>query len=507
MSENLRKQLINQINNLPDNDRLLSKVLSYLKDYNGADPLRRSIYKENVAKNIKKNINIIVPIVCDDMFEYIRDDGMVVSIQEYISTQYTEQEDLVEAIRNNYYYGISRLEKEENETFANTLYKDIGECIKEGRIRLNQSAKTFLRNGNFPLIVTTLGFPVIEGELNLEKESSVWYNPNRRNDLPIVNNVVSTKVYHIFGGETYSSWVYNEQTLLKFMHSLHSEDYGAKNLFRLLRKHGNVDAKRLLVMGASLPNWLFRFFIYPMFEEDLKNVKGYWLSLYDIETELDFFLKQNNYTGLTNLKMENRIDNVIAEATCECGQHNHKEVRRPNIFISYKRENDNKAKADIINRVVSILQNQGVVWLDTERVSDGGNPYWAEIKNAVKYCDIFVPIVTSRYMEEYISACDISEIPSKEPLSDADSENANDGPIVETLKPVLREAYYAIAYKKKCAPIIILDENENLNPGIVESIAKSDTDPHNLPRCIFAEHTILQHDDNFPVFFNLPSIV
>ena len=110
-------------------------------------------------------------------------------------------------------------------------------------------------------------------------------------------------------------------------------------------------------------------------------------------------------------------------------------------------------------------------------------------------------------MEEYINACDISEIPSKEPLSDADSENANDGPIVETLKPVLREAYYAIAYKKKCAPIIILDENENLNPGIVESIAKSDTDPHNLPRCIFAEHTILQHDDNFPVFFNLPSIV
>lgn len=509
MSENSKEQLKMQIDNLPDDDRVLSKVLSYLKDHAQTAPSERSIYKENVAQNIRNNINIIVPIVCDDMFEYVCDDGTVVSIQEYISTAYAEEDDddLVEAIRNNYYYGISRLEKEKKEIFANTLYRNIGECVENGRIRLNESVSKFLRNGNFPLIITTLGFPVIENELKLKKGSSVWYNPNRRNDLPIVNNVVSTKVYHIFGGETYFSWVYNEHTLLKFMHSLHSEDYGAKSLFRFLRKYGNVAAKRLLVMGSSLPNWLFRFFIYPMFEEDLKNVKSYWLSLYDIETELDFFLEQNNYSGLTNLKMENRINDVIGNATCEDGQHNHNDAKEPNIFISYKRENDNEEKAEIINRVVEILQGQGVVWLDTEKVAVGGDPYWAKIKNAVKCCDIFVPIVTSKYIKEYENACDISELASKEPLNDAGLKEANDTSTVRRLNPVLREAYYAIAYKRICAPIVIFDEEEKLNPGSVEDIASDDTNSYNLPRCIFVERTILQHNDKSPAFFNLPAIM
>lgn len=503
MTTELKKQIKQQIDDLADDDILLSKISLYIKEQKESSTTAHFISKENVAKSIKRNINIVVPVVCDDMFEYINDDGTVQSIQEYICELYNDNEELVKNIKSNFYYGISLLEDEENENLANTLYRNMEKAIRMERIRLNDSVKKFLKSGNFPLVITTFGFPVIERELDLEKEASEWYNPNRRNDLPIMNDFNSTKVYHIFGGKTYSSWVYNEQTLLKFIHSLHSEDYGAKNLSNLLRKHGDEEARRLLVIGASLPNWLFRFFIYPMFEEDLKNVKGYWLSLDDIEKELDFFLKQNNYSGLTNLRVENRIDKIISEATCDGICEERQPAYKPKIFVSYKRETDDKAKADTINRVVSILQKQGVVWLDTERVSEGGTPYWADIKNAVENCDIFVPIVTSRYMEEYVNACDIS-ILATEAIVNADQMQANDKDIVASLKPVLREAYYAIAYKKKCSPIVILDESENLNAGSVEIIAKDNADIRNLPCCIFGEHTILQHNDKNPILFNLP---
>ena len=385
------------------------------------------------------------------------------------------------------------------------MHRSIVEAINSGRIRLKTNVARFLRNGNFPIIITTFGFNLIEKELGLKKESTEWYNPNRRNDLPILNHERPRIVYHIFGGETHSSWVYNEQTLLKFMHSLHSEDYGAKNLSSLLRKHGNEEAKSLLVMGSSLPDWLFRFFVYPMYEDELKDVKGYWLSLDDIEEELDFFLERNNYTGQTNLRNGNRVETILAEATPEEMDHIANQSHKPKIFVSYKREVDNPQKAEEIQRVIDILCRQGVVWLDTKEVSDGGNAYWANIKNAVMNCDIFVPIVTERYLEEYLDAEDVSQV-MPEDFINADNNNANDNSFIAGLKPVLREAFYAIAYGKLCSPVVIYDEKNNLNAGSVEAIAKDNNDPHNLPLCIFGEHTLLLHNDKKPVFFKLPNI-
>ena len=354
--------------------------------------------------------------------------------------------------------------------------------------------------------------------MGLKKESTEWYNPNRRNDLPILSHEKSRIVYHIFGGETPSSWVYNEQTLLKFMHSLHSErgeeeeddddddiPSGLAIVDDLCLKPGNEEAKSLLVMGSSLPDWLFRFFVYPMYENELKEVKGYWLSLDDIEEELDFFLERNNYTGQTNLRNWNRVETILAEAVPEEIEHVANESQKPKIFVSYKREVDNLQKEEEIQRVIDILCRQGVVWLDTQEVSDGGNAYWANIKNAVMNCDIFVPIVTERYIEEYLDAEDVSQI-TPEVFINADNSNANDNSRVIDLKPVLREAFYAIAYGKKCSPIVIYNEKTNLNAGSVEAIAKDNNDPHNLPLCIFGEHTLLLHDDKKPVFFKLPNI-
>ena len=504
---NVMKKIHSLVDSIADNESLLLLARDYISNLIVNIGKPHAINKRDVAKNIKRNLNIIVPVVCDDMYEYINENNEILTIGDLVCEKYLNggNDEVINAIRDNFYYGISLLERTEKESLSNAIYRDIEDTIESGRIRLKRCVAKFLRNGNFPIIITTFGFNLIEKELGLGKDSEEWFNPNRRNDLPIQNNDGLRTVYHIFGGKTHSSWVYNEQTLLKFMHSLHSEDYGAKNLSSLLRKHGNEEAKSLLVLGSSLPDWLFRFFVYPMYEDELKNVKGYWLSLGDIEKELDFFLERNNYTGQTNLRNGNRVESIIADATPDGIEYIANQSKKPKIFVSYKREINNIQKAEEIQRVVDILNKQGTVWLDTQEVSEGGNAYWANIKNAVMNCDIFVPVVTVRYIEEYLDAEDMSQ-KIKEDFVNADNNNANDNSFISGLKPVLREAFYAIAYGKPCSPIVIYDEKANLDAGSVEAIAKDKNNPYNLPLSIFGEHTLLLHDDKKPELFKLPII-
>lgn len=155
-----------------------------------------------------------------------------------------------------------------------------------------------------------------------------------------------------------------------------------------------------------------------------------------------------------------------------------------NIFISYKREKEGNELKKKLDRAITLLKKQGNVWLDIEEVADGGNEYWKNIKNAVRNCDIFVPLITSAYLEEY------RDSPNLDKFSDEYGINDNDSEEVETLKPVLREAYYAISLKKSPCPIVIVDSvskdnNSNLDGGIVERIANSKNDSRNLPLSIF----------------------
>lgn len=173
-----------------------------------------------------------------------------------------------------------------------------------------------------------------------------------------------------------------------------------------------------------------------------------------------------------------------------------------NIFISYKREKEENEVKKKLDRAITLLKKQGKVWLDIEEVANGGNPYWKNIKDAVRNCDIFVPLITSAYLEEYRDAPDLDK------FFDENSVNDNDSEDVKALKPVLREAYYAISIKKEPCPIVIVgsNNNSNLDSGIVERIANSKDDSRNLPLSIFSQRTILQFDDEHPELFRLPTI-
>lgn len=510
----LKETLLQYINRLANNEDVLQKVLNYfisLESYEGVMP---SIADDSVMEYIKDDVNIIVPFVCDDMFEYNKD-GDSLSLGEYICDKYMDRwhikSETIKNIKSDFYFGLSLFEQDKRgKDFSNSLYDAIKKGIEEGDIKLRECVKDFLSKGVFPVIVTTFGFPLIEAALSDIGYESEWYNPNQRNDLPFIKNESTRVVYHVFGGETSSTWVYNEQTLLKYVHALHSEDFCAKNLANYLRGTGNESVKRPLILGSTLPDWLFRFFVYPLYGEKFSESNGYWMSLDDIEKGLDLFLNRNKYTGQTNLRNGNRMDELLSEATVERIAVNQKEQKPYKIFVSYKREEPSSANSEKIERIYELLRKQakatgGDIWRDVYQVADGGNPYWANIKKAIKECNLFIPLVSLPYLNEFCEAPDITKYAEK-PIPDAEQDKANDDKSIMALRPVVREAFYAIAYGKKCAPVVIANQEGSLTGGTTESIIKDSNDGRNLPSCIFLEHTNLVHYDKDPKFFTLPKI-
>lgn len=505
------KEIINQLLTIIDenseNEIFLQNVLNVMRSWKSLSNHTIGSNGDKVGKLIKKYKSIIVPVVCDDVFEYVDDQNCTHTLNEFTRQRYGDfiDEEVETSIMSNLYYGITLYERTNNDSICSDFYNAIGEAVKNGKIKLKDSVRKFLKSGNFPVIVTTMGFPILENCLyNNKNVISEWYKPSDRNDLPLNTSVGMHTVYHIFGGETEKQWAYNEQTLLMFVHALHSSDYGAKNLSNYLCGNVQEECKRLLVLGSTLPDWLFRFFVYPMYEDKMKDVVGYWLSLNDIEQGLNNFLERNRYSGQANLKQVGKVESIMKEATDEDAAQQTEQIQKYEIFMSYKREPDDNETTKRLERVKDILKKQGSVWIDRKEVADGGNHYWANIKKAVKGCNLFVPLVTLRYLDEYRNAPDIEKM-AKEPILDAITE-ANDTDAVKQLKPVVREAYYALAYKKKCCPIVIDDGSGQLDGGTTEKIVKEKSDNRHLPLTFFNERTLLVHDNKKPALFNLPKI-
>lgn len=477
-----------------------------------------TISDNSIGKKISENVSDIIPVICDDIFEYIDSKGNSHSMAEFIHLLLADNYDgcYDKLFRDkNMYHAISYLENIEDTNVGPYIYKKITESIKNNKIRLKGVVKDFLVAGNFPLIVTTFGFPILENFFHkttgIEPQTE-WYNPSQRNDLPIIiKKDTPPVVYHLFGGETSDSWVYNEQTLLRFMHKLHDGDYSAKNLSNYLC----TNKKQLLILGSTFPDWLFRFLIYPIYERNFGKTDGYWLSLNSIEDELDFFLARNKYHGQKDLQTMEQVDSILSNTIKEGdNMETLKPTPKYKIFISYKREKDSEERRSVLNRVIQILKKQGDVWLDVNEVADAGNPYWANIKRAIlNDCNLFVPLVTGKYMNEFKKIEDwdiLNEIPCEQPLPD----NANDNEKIQNLPPVVREIYYALQAKttrnEECnpiriCPIVILDEKTK-NAGNVEKIAIKRLNGIKLPTDTFREKTMEEYDDKDPKEFNLPQI-
>lgn len=451
----------------------------------------------NFIDQLKEELGRIIPVVCDDMFEYVKSENSIpIPLKEYICMRLEPSGDaeLFDTINNNFYYGISQYESKNRKSFSSFIYDSIQSAKEQGRIRLKECVRDFLVKGDFPLIITTFPFELIEdiihkGEGENVDTCSIYYDIDSRNDMPIILRKNRHIVYHLFGGKSKNRWVYNEQSLLRYMYALQNTDIGAKNLVSYIN-NGNKDMYQLLVMGSVLPDWLFRFLVYPIYKDNLKDTGGFWIPAKNTEQELRAFLERNNYIFP---KDTDNVSDILHKAIDVNGLNSGSKSPKT-IFVSYKRDSSDER----LNRLIDLLKMYGIVWIDKEKVADGGNRYWRNIKKAINLTDLFIPLVTEEYQDVFIKEkCDFENLLQFNPYANEDEENANDSVQIQNLPPILRESYYAIALKKKVCPIVLSSNSGDL--GRIEKLARDGI----LPTYLFSEINMLLYDDENPIELNI----
>ena len=364
---------------------------------------------EALIESLLDHYNEIVPVIGEGMFAYkgMFSNGKEISIREYLLIRFQKDynikldDDIIDTILQHDYYGLSimhRVFKAKGKDYVAKYKKYISEAENKNEIYLKTYVMDFLLAFNFPLIVTMVSFRFIESVMCQKGVSynSVWYklDGNNKSSMPIGKNV-----YHIFGNAAdIYGWVYDENMLLKFMHSFHEKDFMAENLIKCLRN----GKKRMMVLGCNMPDWLFRFLWYPIYSDySFEGDNGYWINETGVEDSFDNFLQEVNYASNEEVKY---IIETITDKRKELSADD-KDMKpkkdKYDVFISYSSDD-----YELVKVIYNILTDKNIdAWFDEDgasRIIEGEN-YMKKIKENVTKCKYYMPILTETFIEKSIN--------------------------------------------------------------------------------------------------------
>lgn len=369
----------------------------------------------------------VVPIIGEDMFVHVKSDGQEESLQTYIVNSFLTlngvvarpfDENLKERAINEGYHGLTIL-------FNHSIYKDysrkrtkfdsvIEKIVYDeiDKIHLKHNVRTFLKIGIkhdlFPLIITTSPFDIIERDLGYDiqdpkypnqdpkkAKNSIYFSLSDSNLSPIKENCI----YHLFGcaSDRTSIWASNERKMINFLHALHITPV------RFPLKQIITD-KKLFVMGCSLPNWMFRFLLFP-----LNSEQGYWIEdSTSISRE-----KKSNHDQLGKIQLEEYLEDLcytkgnaeeiisVLQRDLESlpieGEESSEENKEYDFFVSHDTRDTDFAKT-----IVTELRKQGSsVWVDYEHEGDLIGNDWSQIKEALEHSRHIIPLITAKYIQRF----------------------------------------------------------------------------------------------------------
>lgn len=367
-----------------------------------------------IISDMVKKRGTIVPIIGDDTIVYREKDSCEeIPFQEFILREFQKKYPHVDvsdadivSMKERGYYGLSLM----SQYYERRFLDDFMDFVNDNRscIKLKDEVLEFLVTFNFPIIITTVCFDIIEQQLRgkIEDYKSIWYRLNKEN-----STLPARCVYHIFGqAKDGSKWVSDEDLLLFFLLSHNHNDYGAKGLTDYLKEN----EKKLLALGCNLPNWLFRFLWQPTQTGrtgSMKTTQGYWINREKPEDSFENFLKKKNFSADEQVKeiledatksLQEELLREAEERSAEIDAEEHFDV-----FISYASEDRQVATV-----IFEALRNMNVkAWLDDRGKGEitPGSPYWEKIWNGIQHSAHYMPIITGKWMEKMTSTSSLKE--------------------------------------------------------------------------------------------------
>ena len=367
-----------------------------------------------IISDMVKKRNSIVPIIGDDVLVYKeKDSSREIPFQEFILQEFQKKYPHVEvseadivSMRERGYYGLSLM----SQYYERRFLDDFMDFVNENRscIKLKDEVLYFLVTFNFPIIITTVCFDIIEQQLKgkIDDYKSIWYKLNKEN-----SSLPSRCVYHIFGqAKDGVKWVSDEDLLLTFLLSHNHKEYGAIGLTDFLKEND----KKLFVLGCNLPNWLFRFIWQPTQvgrASNTKTTQGYWINKEKPEDSFENFLKKKNFSA------DEQVKEILVDSTKLLQEELKKEAEERSsqidaeehfdVFISYASED-----RQIATTIFEALKNMNVkAWFDDRGKGEitPGSPYWEKIKNGIKHSAHFMPIITGNWMHKLTNTSSLKD--------------------------------------------------------------------------------------------------
>jgi hypothetical protein len=216
-------------------------------------------------------------------------------------------------------------------------------------------------------------------------------------------------IYNLMGNIQGYNFALTEEQSLEYLHLLQKgEDTICKDLFDAIKD------KAILLIGCSFPNWFMRFFIRIIAKERFKNgIKTKYVAcdrtLQDIE--LSYFLEHNATKVIrigspsVSKKDEDKDDEVYRDSIEFIDEMHRvwKEYRgeivgrirfKEKVFLSYSW--DDKS---VVERLKNEFEKNGIsVFFDDDSLKTGER-YNQTIKNYIKNCDFFLPIISKKAIE------------------------------------------------------------------------------------------------------------
>lgn len=335
----------------------------------------------------------IIPVIGEDIILNGKRTVRQMLIQAMCNKDSIKLEDLFGASYSHLIYHPNYTREKE------LIYGRISNLIAKYQAQFKPSdlLKRILAIKQFPFIITTSSDPVAENamrriwekERNRKVKTLVFNNDPKevdiKGDISRETDIENPTIYYMFGKADTNlphKFVVTDEDMLSFCQSWLTEGRRPKMLSRV------VGGKSLLFLGCNYPDWLVRFIWYSM-RNDLD--KSGMLVGECVEKSLEDFMRrvhieiQRDPEHVVD-QIERRLNAKMAEISMNRFD---KPVERTDVFISYSRSDENKARR-LYDSLVSLGLN---VWYDRRNLAAGDN--WLErIKKSIESTKFFIGMVS-----------------------------------------------------------------------------------------------------------------
>lgn len=421
-----------------------------------------------LIKNIVANIsaNNIVPVIGPNVFYVEGEEKMTVQqyvVQELLNN-YLMDEATEQNVRNcsNGFKGMSRLfklfknhKKSLNDSIYSLYFNKDSKFLSQ--IKINEEVQTFLKLGQFPLILTTVNYCKLEETLSFHgrKYESVSYRKekvkNKRQEDIILKEdkreIEYPSIFHIMGTISINrgTGVVTEDDFLKFLHCLHDTNTRPENLHEYLKLENN---KYLLTLGCDIPDWTFRFLLHSLKADERGGLHN------DDAAE-------NSFVGGA---IDEHLNEDVTEFLMDIGYFPNKRIsaflndinsslspeEKPKVFLSLCSEEYDSYGS----KLHQALSDRFEVWF--YKYDGDQHRYWNDkehgIENGLKSSEFILPVITPNAIDR-IDDYAVPEMPN------------------DDTSGLIEEWTRAKKYDIKCCPLYIGRNETHLKKALKRNVA------------------------------------